>query len=73
MKFSLFKKLVEENFEWDAQELEGYTEYNTKPLYVCHAQRENIRDLYLTGIITKKQAKTFNNVTKIFFVKYPSL
>ena len=46
MKFSLFKKLVEEEFEWDAQELEGYT--TDKPLYVCHAQRENIEQLYLT-------------------------
>jgi len=65
MKFSLFKKLVEEEFEQDVQELRGYTEYNTKPLYVCLAQRDNIRDLYYNNVITKKQAKTFNNnVTK---------
>ena len=52
MKFSLFKKLVEEEFEEDVEELRGYTEYNTKALYLCLAQRDNIRELYHGDIIT---------------------
>ena len=63
MKFSLFKKLAEEEFLDVEEPLEGYT--TDKPLYVCLAQRDNIRALYLTGIITEKQAKTlYNNVAK---------